>query len=613
MTEQEPPPQAPASRHDDVDGDGDDEEDYFGEEEVEGDEHDSDSVAGDFGGADDDYFGGDEDDGGEEVPLLGPFEAADTVLHSHSNERERRTRQLDAEGIEAMVESWKPKPPSAIPDECATPFWAESVLQSICGLHPALGTRWPQQRPEQFAKQEPQYAVCLGFAPHEQQQDESFGPRTDAPDDEELLDEVDEADVDEADDEANDDQEGKTSSKSEHCGASVAPPRKAGRVVVVDPERATVGAARQPQPAPEEAPGSAAEATEAAEAAQLTADPELVGCARRILKAEGSSIKKAGLAQVAAACRVTRDVVDQVMRLLVERAATRPPQVRVVEPDFSVRVDVPPFSSSDVLEVAAEVVLAHKDVLFPATTMEEARIAAAHTLSAIETLQTGEMLNVLNETRHEACFHKVRQELPRDVRIKIELEEQQEHERRRQQGHQEEGEDSEQGGVPAKGMQPVRRRRKMRRIAERMPLRVRRVVDCRRYYALSKADRAASVQQRVQRDLAMESRKRYEHSRQKLYAFQRKCDAAPNRFRASAYAARLSLAKNRIDAETRERIRKERERIRLREHQKQHQRRKRQRRQQQAEQEEQEEQEQEDEEEEDEEGEAEPLAKRRKA
>ena len=252
--------------------------------------------------------------------------------------------------------------PSALADERRTPFATASALERVCGLAPARGTRWPQEPAAAFARREPQYAADLARGGDPRHGEAGPVPHRVA---------AAAGCADSAEDESDDD----------YCGGSgnTHRVRARGRVHALDPAAVRVT----------EAPETVAEA------AHL--EPEVLGCARRVLAAEGTSVHMVGRRWVREACTIVQDVLDTVHDRLLDRALAQ-------RSSNDGTTAVKPLGAADVFKVAAEVMLARDDVRFPAITLEEARGATAHVESVLESLQVTDIAAALRELRDEPCL-----------------------------------------------------------------------------------------------------------------------------------------------------------------------------------------------------------------
>ena len=304
--------------------------------------------------------------------------------------------------LHGTCQQWR-RLPSTLPDERRTPFAAQSALERVCGLAPLRGTRWPQETAAVFVRREPQYA---GYLPV------TTDAPTDAPADAPPSHTIGEteplprsiAEAAGCADSAEDESDGTTGS-SEGGGAAVyrVPVRACVRAV----DAGAVRVAGLPR------------------GARAAAEPEVLGCARHILATEGVRVRDVGRAAVHAACVAVQDMLDAVHDRLLDRAialrsGATTEDVRDGEgegeggegedddgnEEEEEEEDAPelPLSAGDVLDAAADVLFARPEVAFPATVLEEARAAAAHVESVLESLQTADIVASLRELRDEPCF-----------------------------------------------------------------------------------------------------------------------------------------------------------------------------------------------------------------
>ena len=346
----------------------------------------SEGSAGDKGGG---------DDGEAPLPPLPPSApvAVGSEEHNEGGDDERRWVSLPAawdmqdrkrsvvlggrgsgmwrRTLHRQCKTWKARP-GRIFDEKSTPFVAEGALEQVCGMDPMKGTRWPQQTAEEFAKREPQYAGYLRertdltqrVVGEEDPLSRTLAAEAGFEESEDSSDDGGNMEVPDAAAAAADDDDGE---KKNVVGLFKVAKRP--RIRIVDEESVEV---------------------QEEDHIEDPVEPELLGCAKRILAAEGTSMTEIGKDNVLDACRSVKSIMDAVHERLIRKT---------MEQDSAHEGKV--MDSRDVLNVAAEVMLGNANVKYPALTLSEARARTAHVRSIMESLQVTDLTAMLNEVKNE--------------------------------------------------------------------------------------------------------------------------------------------------------------------------------------------------------------------
>ena len=302
--------------------------------------------------------------------------------------------------LHGVCEQWA-RLPSALPDERRTPFAAESALERVCGLAPLRGTRWPQETARAFARREPQYAGDLAAAAgasHGRTVGECVPLARHT------------AEATACADSAEDESDTSTSTSSSSSSRVSRMPEHT-RVRAVD--AAEVRVARGGGVGQEEE-----DEEECKHVHKQAVEPEVLGCARHVLAEEGLRVRDVGRDGVRAACTAVQEILDAVHDRLLDRALGLRSSSAVrrhcaseggheeegeEDEDEDEDEDALPLGAADVFEAAAEVLLARRDVPYPASALEEARGAAGHVESVLESLQTADIAAALRELRDDPC------------------------------------------------------------------------------------------------------------------------------------------------------------------------------------------------------------------
>ena len=263
--------------------------------------------------------------------------------------------------LHRLCKTWKTRPGKAF-DMKSTPFVSESALEQVCGMDPLGGTLWPQQSAEEFGEREPQYGGYLK-------------ERSDST--ERLVGEEDPlsmklaklARLEESEDCTDDD-------KNKKIVGGLFRVAKRQRVTIVDE-----GAAKVLKE----------------EHSENVVEPELLGCAKKILAAEQKTMEEVGKDNVLDACRTVGSIMDLIHERLIRKA---------IENRHSGDGESEVIDAKEVFEIAADVMLERESVKYPALALSEARARTAHVRSIIESLQVTDLTAMLNEVMNEPSLKK---------------------------------------------------------------------------------------------------------------------------------------------------------------------------------------------------------------